>query len=83
MSTVAGHRHLCHAAGIQTIILRLKPSSPAKPTNHTLHIALFAIAAAIQDTEIDLELRARKSLAPANPWLFPEDMWSRMTCSHA
>jgi hypothetical protein len=75
MSTVAAYRYLCHAAGIETIVLRLKPGSPVKPTNIMLHTALFAIAAAIQDTEIDLELRARDSLAPADPWPFPEDMW--------
>ena len=66
---------MCHAAGIQTIVLRLKPGSPVKPTNQTLHTALFEIAAAIEDADIDLELRARDSLAPADPWPFPEDMW--------
>ena len=75
MSTVAAYMYLCHAAGIYTLVLCLKPGSPAKPTNHTLHAALFGIAAAIQDTQIDLELRARDSLAPADPWPFPEDMW--------
>lgn len=75
MSTVAAYRYLCRAAGIQTIVLRLKPGSPVKPTNQMLHTTLFAIAAAIQETEIDLELRARDSLAPADPWPFPEDMW--------
>ena len=68
-------RHVCRAAGIQTIVLRLKPGSPVKPTNHMLHTALFTIAAAIEDTEIDLELRARDGLAPADPWSFPESMW--------
>ena len=60
-------------AGIRTIVLRLLPDCYRDTPNQTLHMALFTIAGALQNTHVTLELRTWE--CGYNPWPFLEVYW--------
>lgn len=56
-------------------MLRLLPDCHPGAANQTLHTVLFAIAGALKQTHVKLELRASESSATVDPWPFLDQNW--------